>query len=291
MTHGKEAPVLNPFHRRWGRGILSLLGLLSGLLPGLAAAAPVPQGAVDPANFVSQVDNPYFPLTPGTTWIYEGTRDGHAQRAVVTVTGATKTILGVPCLVIQDDVTEEGQIVEQTEDWYAQDKAGNVWYFGESFKERLDDGSFSTQGSWLAGVDGVQPGIIMEAQPRLGDGYNQEQASGVAEDKARVIGLNESVAVRYGAFRDVLVTEEYTPLEPGYVEHKYYAPGIGNVLILATAGGQERMELVRVTTTAPGMPRTGGAGDPINLWAVLVFMGGLLGVAGGLAVRRAVGRR
>ena len=278
--------MLNPFHRRCGRGILSLLGLLSGLLPGVAAAAPVHQGAVDPANFVAQVDNPYFPLTPGRTWVYEGARDGHAQRAVVTVTGATKTILGVQCLVIQDDVTEEGQIVEQTEDWYAQDKAGNVWYFGESFKERLDDGSFSTQGSWLAGVDGVQPGIIMEGQSHLGDNYNQEQASGVAEDKARVIGLNQSVTVRYGAFRDVLVTEEYTPLEPGFVEHKYYAPGIGNVLTVATHGGQERMELVSVTTTAPGMPRTGGAGKPGSPWVLLAALFGLLSVAGGLAFRR-----
>ena len=278
--------MLSPFHHRWGRGILSLLGVLSGLLPGLAVAAPVHQGAVDLANFVSQVDNPYFPLKPGRTWVYEGTRDGHAQRAVVTVTGATKTILGVPCLVVQDDVTEEGQIVEQTEDWYAQDKAGNVWYFGESFKERLDDGSFSAQGSWLAGVDGVQPGILMEGQSHLGDNYNQEQASGVAEDKARVIGLNQSVTVRYGVFRDVLVTEEYTPLEPGFVEQKYYAPGIGNVLTVATQGDQERMELVSVTTTAPGMPRTGAAGWPIALWAVLVALAGMLSVAGGLVLRR-----
>jgi hypothetical protein len=283
--------VLNPFHRRWGRGILSLLGLLSGLLPGVAAAAPVHQGAVDPANFVSQVDNPYFPLTPGRTWVYEGTRDGHGQRAVVTVTGATKTILGVQCLVVQDDVTEEGQIVEQTEDWYAQDKAGNVWYFGESFRERLDDGSFSTQGSWLAGVDGVQPGIIMEGQSHLGDNYNQEQASGVAEDKARVIGLNQSVTVRYGAFRDVLVTEEYTPLEPGFVEQKYYAPGIGNLLTVATQGGQERMELVSVTTTAPGMPRTGRAANPVDLWVIIGFMFGVLGAGGGLALRRRAGLR
>jgi hypothetical protein len=283
--------VLNPFHRRWGRGILSLLGLLSGLLPGVAAAAPVHQGAVDPANFVSQVDNPYFPLTPGRTWVYEGTREGHGQRAVVTVTGATKTILGVQCLVVQDDVTEEGQIVEQTEDWYAQDKAGNVWYFGESFRERLDDGSFSTQGSWLAGVDGVQPGIIMEGQSHLGDNYNQEQASGVAEDKARVIGLNQSVTVRYGAFRDVLVTEEYTPLEPGFVEQKYYAPGIGNLLTVATQGGQERMELVSVTTTAPGMPRTGRAANPVDLWVIIGFMFGVLGAGGGLALRRRAGLR
>jgi hypothetical protein len=278
--------VLNPLHRRWGSVILSLLGLLCALLPGPAAAAPAHQGAVDPANFVSQVDNPYFPLKPGTTWIYDGTRDGHAQRAVVTVTGTTRTILGVQCLVVQDDVTEEGQIVEQTEDWYAQDKAGNVWYFGESFKERLDDGSFSTQGSWLAGVDGVQPGIIMEGQSRRGDTYNQEQAGGVAEDKARVIGLNESVTVRYGAFRDVLVTEEYTPLEPGFVEHKYYAPGIGNVLTVATQGGQERMELVRMTTASPGMPRTGGAAAPVALWALLAMLLGMLSVVGGLACRR-----
>ena len=274
-------------HRgRWGIRVILLLGALAWAMPGVTGAAPVRQAGFDPADFVSQVDNPYFPLKPGTTWIYEGSREGHAQRAVMTVTTATKMILGVQCLVIQDDVTEEGQIVEQTQDWYAQDKAGNVWYFGESFKERQDDGSFSTQGSWLAGVDGVQPGIIMEGQPRIGDSYNQERASGVAEDRARVIGQGESATVRYGKFSNVLVTEESTPLEPGYVEHKYYAPGVGNVLILATQGGQERMELVSMAATPPGMPRTGEAGWPVSLWALLGALLGVLSVGGGVALRR-----
>lgn len=274
-------------HRgRWGIRVILFLGALACAMPGVTGAAPVRQAGFDPANFVSQVDNPYFPLKPGTTWIYEGSREGHAQRAVMTVTNATKMILGVQCLVIQDDVTEEGQIVEQTQDWYAQDKAGNVWYFGESFKERQDDGSFSTQGSWVAGVDGVQPGIIMEGQPRIGDSYNQERASGVAEDMARVIGRGESATVRYGTFSNVLVTEESTPLEPGYVEHKYYAPGVGNVLILATQGGQERMELVSMAATPPGMPRTGGAGWPVSLWALLEALLGVLSVVGGVALRR-----
>jgi hypothetical protein len=208
----------------------------------------------------------------------------------MTVTGATKTILGVQCLVIEDDVTEEGQIVEQAEDWYAQDKAGNVWYFGETFRERQDDGSFSTMGSWQAGVDGAQAGIIMKGQSQLGDTYNQEQAPGVAEDKARVIALNESLTVRYGTFSNVLVTEESTPLEPGFIEHKYYAPGIGTLLAIATQGGQERMELVSVTTTPPGMPRTGGSGAPLAPWAFLVALLGALSAAGGLALRRGVVR-
>jgi hypothetical protein len=281
--------MMRPHHGRWSIGIVLLLVALSGFLPGLAAAAPPHQIGFDPANFVSQVDNPYFPLKPGTTWVYEGTREGRAQRAVVTVTSATKTILGVQCLVIQDDVTEEGQIVEQTEDWYAQDKAGNVWYFGESFKERQDDGSFSAQGSWLAGVEGVQPGIIMEGQPRIGDSYSQETAPGVAEDKARVIARGQSATVRYGTFSNVLVTEESTPLEPGYIEHKYYAPGIGNVLLMATQGANERMELVSMTVAPPGMPRTGESGWPVAPWALLAAMLGVVGTVVGLALRRRCG--
>ncbi len=186
--------------------------------------ATQPAGTViNPADFVDRIDNRYFPLKPGTTFIYEGTKGGQAQRDVITVTHATKRILGVDTVVVRDRVTEEGELIELTFDWFAQDKYGNVWYFGEDSKEYENGVVVSTEGSWEAGVNGGQPGIAMEGHPKVGVSYRQEFAPGVAEDMAKVLSLTKSVSVPYGSFEHVLLTKEWTPLDPGVVEHKYYA--------------------------------------------------------------------
>jgi hypothetical protein len=203
---------------------------------------------IDPARFSDRVTNRYFPLTPGTTYVYEGTKDGAPQRNEVAVTHDTKTTLGVRCVVVHDVVMEEGNLVEETFDWYAQDSDGNVWYFGEDSKEYEGGKVTSTKGSWEAGVDGAQPGIVMEASPKVGDTYRQEYYAGEAEDMAKVLSLNESKTVSAGSYQEVVVTEDFTPLEPDTVEHKYFAPGVGFVAGSMVKGGSEETQLVQIIT-------------------------------------------
>jgi hypothetical protein len=192
---------------------------------------------IDPAEFTTTIDNEYLPLKPGTTFVYQG----GAERNEMTVTHDTKKVMGVECVVVDDRAWENGQLIEKTYDWFAQDKEGNVWYFGENTKEYKNGEVVSTKGSWEAGVDGAKPGIIMQADPKVGQSYRQEYYPGEAEDMAKVLSLNESVTVAYGSFDRVLKTREWTPLEPSYHEHKYYAPGVGQVY----GGGSE---LVNVKT-------------------------------------------
>jgi hypothetical protein len=210
------------------------------------ATAPSPD--IDPADFVSRITNDLFPLKPGTTFFYEGTKDGAPTSDKMFVTHNTKKILGVNCTVVHHQSFEGGVLVEDTFDWYAQDVDGNVWYFGEDTKELDPDGHvISTEGSWEAGVDGAEPGIIMEAHPHVGDRYYQEFSAGVAEDQAQVLSLDKSKCVHYGCFDDLLLTKEWTRLEPGVVENKYYAEDVGFILGVMVKGGEERTELVRVT--------------------------------------------
>ena len=204
--------------------------------------------AVEPANFVAAIDNPYYPLTPGTMMIFEGDTEEGSERVETYVTKDTKRILGVDCVVVRDRVTVNGELVEETLDWYAQDKSGNVWYFGEDSKEYEEGALVGTKGSWEAGVDGAIAGIIMPANPQVGDTYRQEYYAGEAEDMAKVVSLSESAAVPYGSFDNLLMTEEWTPLEPGVVEQKYYALGVGLVLEVIVQGGSGRVGLVAVTT-------------------------------------------
>lgn len=200
--------------------------------------------AVDPSKFTSSIDNPLFPLKPGTVFVYETAGEDGKERVEVCVTHETKTILGVTCTVVRDTVTVGGKVTEDTHDWYAQDKSGNVWYFGEDSKAYRDGKVVSTGGSWEAGVKGAKPGIIMKAKPAKGDKYYQEYAVGVAEDEAEVVSLSESAKVPYGSFSDCLKTKEFTALEPGAVEYKFYASGVGLVLTLE---GDVREELVSIT--------------------------------------------
>jgi hypothetical protein len=205
---------------------------------------------INPADFTTKIDNKYFPLVPGTTFIYEGISEKGNEHNEVAVEDETKTILGVTCVVVEDTVKVGGQIIEQTLDWYAQDKNGNVWYFGEDSKEYKNGKVVSIGGSWEAGVKGAKPGIIMEANPKVGDSYRQEYLKSEAEDMADILSLSESASVKYGSFTDCLKTRDYTPLEPNVVENKYYAPGVGEVLITLEKGGTERIELIEIKTEA-----------------------------------------
>ena len=183
-----------------------------------------------------------MPFRPGTTFIYEG----GGEHIEVTVTADTRTVMGVETVVVRDTVTVKGKVTEDTDDWYAQDRAGNVWYFGEATDSFEDDPAGDPAGSWEAGVDGAQPGIVMLADPRGGDLYRQEFLKGQAEDLALVRRLDGAITVRAGSYADVLVTEEWTPLEPDTVEYKYYARGIGNVAERVVVGGDDLVELVEV---------------------------------------------
>ena len=218
---------------------------------GLQGAKALPDKAgglrANPAAFVDVIDNPYLPLLPGTRYVYKGTEDGEAIRNTVVVTRGTKQIQGVTTTVVRDRVYVGGELVEDTLDWYAQDGVGNVWYFGEDSKEYEDGKVVSTQGSWEAGVDGASAGIVMPAHPAVGSTYQQEFAPGEAEDQAKVLSLGSRAVVPYATFGGCLKTKDFTPLEPDQVEHKYYAPGIGFVRSVQVRGGNEVMELVRMT--------------------------------------------
>ncbi len=209
---------------------------------GEAAYDPV----IKPANFVAKIDNPYFPLTPGTTFIYEGQTAQGLEHSEFFVTHNTKVILGVTCIEVRDTVHINGELTEDTLDWFVQDKYGNVWYFGENAKQVAGGLIVGVEGSWTAGVDGAKPGIVMEADPAVGDFYRQEFALDTAEDVAEVLSLKESVTVPYHSGH-CLKTKETSPLEPDAVENKFYCLGIGNVLTVDLTSG-ERLELIQIKT-------------------------------------------
>lgn len=215
-----------------------------------AAGADVASGrtaGVDPANFTTRIDNPYWPMRQASRWIYRETdSEGARQRVVVTVTRRTKLIAnGVRARVVRDVVTEKGVPVEVTNDYYAQDRAGNIWYLGEATTEYENGKPTSTAGSFEAGVDGAQAGIIMPARPHVGQTYREEFYKGHAEDKARIVSLREQAEVPFGHFTHVLMTRNINPLEPKSVEFKFYARGVGPVLAVGVSGGSDREELVR----------------------------------------------
>ena len=203
--------------------------------------------AVDPGNFVNRINNEYFPLTPGTTLTFEGESEGVPTRDVMIVARETREILGVNTTIVHHLSYEDGVLIEDTFDWFAQDEDGNVWYFGEDTKELDASGNvISTEGSWEAGINGAEPGIIMLADPKKGNRYQQEFAPDIAEDMAQVVGFQDSLCVQYGCFENILVTKEWSPLEKGVVELKYYAPEVGFILTDMVKGGAETSELVRV---------------------------------------------
>jgi len=219
-------------------------------LPSASSLAPVRKPyapSIDPANFVRTVDNPYWPLKPGTGFHFTGARGQVPQTDDEVVTHQTVQLLGVQCTVVRDTVSEHGHPVERTRDFYAQDKQGNVWYMGEDSFE-LEHGHFAkASDSWRSGVNGGEPGIIMPADPRPGDLYRQEfYPPGKALDEAHVLGYRGPVQVPYGTYKQALVTSEYSPLEP-QTEEKYYVAGIGEVMERVVKGHHEEFKLVDVT--------------------------------------------
>jgi hypothetical protein len=203
------------------------------------------QSSLDPASFTTEIDNPYWPIRPGSRWVYRETDDeGAVRRDEVTATDRTKTIMGIQARVVHDVVSEDGQVTEDTYDWYAQDADGNVWYLGEDTKEFENGKLQTTEGSWEAGVDGAQSGIIVPAKPEPGLSYREEYYAHHAEDGAEVLSLHAHARVPNGVYDNMLQTRNFSPLEPDVVEEKLYARGIGPVLEVTVSGGSDRSELL-----------------------------------------------
>ncbi len=225
-----------------------------------ATAAALPEGSepveLDPAEMSTTIDNPYWPMAPGDRWIYRETGEGPVQRVVVTVTGRTKMVAnGVEARVVRDVVTAGGEPAEVTDDWYAQDEAGNIWYLGEKTAEYENGEVSSRAGSFEAGTGGAQPGIALPADPHPGLAYRQEYLKGEAEDRAEVLSVDQQVEVPTGRYRDALMTRDFNPLEPAINELKLYARNVGPVLALTISGGSGREELV---SFEPGGGAPGG---------------------------------
>ncbi len=205
------------------------------------------QPVIDPAAFTAAVDNPYFPLPAGARWVMEGSGESAGEVTTTLVSDKTRTILGVVCAIVRDELKTDGELAELTFDWYAQDADGNVWYFGEDTAEYKNGEVTTREGSWEAGVDGAQPGIIMPADPTVDLTYRQEFYAGQAEDQATIVELGATADTPAGSYTDVLVTEDWTPLEPDIIEHKFYAPGVGLVKERDVQGGHARNDLTEFT--------------------------------------------
>lgn len=249
--------------KAWTRAVpVALLAAAAATAVGSSGASTsstggcrIPRGSesvrLDPADFRTRIDNQWWPMRPGSRWVYRETdAEGTRQRVTVTVTKRSKVIAnGVRALVVRDVVTEDGEPVEVTDDWYAQDRCGNVWYLGEATKEYENGKVVSTAGSFEAGVDGAQAGVIMPAKPRKGMRYRQEYYEGEAEDRAEIVSLGEQAEVPYGYFPKgkVLMTRDSNPLSPKVLEYKFFARGVGPVLAIGVSGGSDREELVTFT--------------------------------------------
>jgi hypothetical protein len=216
----------------------------------LAEELPPYNPVIDPANFVGEITNPYFPLKPGMVFKFEGTRDGVARRDDMTVTNETKVIMGVTTMVVRDVASTDTEMVEKTVDWYAQDKDGNVWYFGEDTAEYANGKVTNTDGTWMAGVDGAIPGIIMKAAPKVGDGYRQEYRPGVAEDYAKVVNIDATAGGPSGKYEMVVVTEDTDLLDKSKFEHKWFAPKVGPIGTDGMVGGHHEIRTLKTILMA-----------------------------------------
>jgi len=230
-------------------------------------AAKLPTGAdpvnLDPADFSANITNPYWPMKPGTRWTYRNVEEGNPSQVIqVVVTTATKKLAnGITARAVRDTARSNGQILEDTIDWYAQDAQGNVWYMGERTAE-FENGKVSSRaGSWEAGKDGAMPGILLPAQPQIGQKYRQEYKKGEAEDNGEVLATNNLVETSAGSYKKALVTMDTSAVETTAVEYKFYAPDVGPLLALDISGGAAREELVKIDKAAP-KDGTGPIGKP-----------------------------
>lgn len=207
----------------------------AALIAAAALCAAGGAGASPPRSFVARVDNPWFPLKPGTVWVYRGQKDGKPDRDVVRVLTQTRVIDGVRCTTVSDHLYEKGHLAERTTDWYAQDSSGTVWYYGEATAELNAKGRVtSTEGSWVSGVDGARAGVFMPAKPRVGQSFRQEFLRGHAEDHFQILSIKGTR----------MVTKEWTPIEPAVLDHKVYIRGKGDVSEKTVKGGSEEATLV-----------------------------------------------
>jgi hypothetical protein len=242
---GVHCPFISlPYGRAMNTQRLICMTAIAAALVGCGssnAAAPVAKYK----GFTARVTNPWYPLKPGSVYVYRGVKDGQPSREVMTVTDRTRMIDGAPCVVVSDLLYLRGRLEERTTDYYTQDARGRVWYFGEKTAELDRNGNIkNTSGSWLAGVRGAKPGIFMFTHPSPGQSARQEYYKGEAEDHFQVLRLNVPAKVPYRSFPHTLLTKEWTPLEPGVIDHKYYVRGIGTVLEKTAKGPVERNELV-----------------------------------------------
>jgi hypothetical protein len=250
-----------PLNIKLAAASISALAVALALGVGLAAnvgatsrSSGLPKGSdpvnLNPADFSANIDNPRWPMTVGSRWVYRVTdsSDGSKKRDVIKVTKQTKVIAdGIRARVVSDIVSEHGRPIEVTKDWYAQDSHGNVWYFGEDTIE-YKHGRPIDNGSWEAGIGGALPGVALPAKPRVGMSYREEYSKGEAEDQSRVLALDQQAEIPAGHYRHVLMTEDFSPIEPKVSELKFYAKGSGQaVLAVDVSGGSEREELVKYT--------------------------------------------
>jgi hypothetical protein len=209
------------------------------------AAQAVYNPRIDPANFTDKITNPYFSLPPGSVRITKGTKDGVPQTHTTRVTSDKKVIAGVRCIVVSDIVTTNGALAEKVSDWYAQDKKGNVWYFGEATADYEKGVVISTKGSWLTGVDGAKPGIVMPVKPTPGPSFYTEFRPGVAEDKGQVLRVDAKLKIPYGSYKNVIVIRDTNPLDPQLVSLKWYAKDVGLLKTVRVGSShKEHAELV-----------------------------------------------
>ncbi|HSB56211.1 MAG TPA: hypothetical protein VLD38_00170 [Nitrosopumilaceae archaeon] len=206
---------------------------------------------IDPSDFVSEVNNKFFTLIPGTKFTYESKNEDGTERNEVYVTNQTKVIAGIKTIQVWDKVWVDGELSEETFDWYAQDKTGNVWYFGEDSTEYESGKVISKSGSWETGVDGAKPGIIMFALPEIGQPYRQEYYKGTAEDMGQVVGINETVNVPFGVFDRCIKIKDWDSLTQGKIEFKFYCPQVGGVALETDQKGASRTELIDFKLNEP----------------------------------------
>lgn len=202
---------------------------------------------LDPDHVADVIDNPYLPLTVGSEWHYEGQTDEGLETITVVVTGERRTVMGISAFVVRDTVALDGQVIEDTYDWFVQDEEGNVWYLGEDVKDYEEGVVVSTAGSWEAGIDGALPGIVMPANPTVGATFRQEYYAGEAEDMFQIVAVDGSLQVPLGTFERTITTRDWTPLDPDVIEEKWYAFGVGLIFETHVAGGTGTAALVSYT--------------------------------------------
>jgi hypothetical protein len=216
-----------------------------------SSSSSLPQGTkpvkLDPADFTTNIDNLYWPMRPGSHWVYREVENGEAQRVDVTVTNRTRPLGGIEARIVHDRVSQSGETLEDTYDWYAQDSAGNLWYLGEDTAE-YENGKLKTkEGSWAYGVDGAQAGVVVPTNPKQGMKYREEYYADHAEDAAEVLNVGSQVEVPFGRFKDAMLTRNFSTIEPTVEEMKLYAKGVGPVMELLVSGGSGRTELLSYT--------------------------------------------